>query len=315
MSTNGNKALPRVTIVILNWNNAPDTLACLASVAELRYGNHDVVVVDNASTDGSVATIREQYPDLAILENPTNVGYAEGNNAGLRYGLERGADYVFILNNDAVVDPDALSALVAAAAANPDAGFLGPKVYHRESPAVIQSAGGMFNQYWESCYRGMDEPERGQFEELADVDFVCGCAVLVSRSAVERIGMLDPRFFLYREDVDWCYRARRTGFRVLYVPEAKVWHRSPHIREEEMPRTTYYMARNALLFLAKNELGALEMAKVLILRQLRPLLSWTVRPKWRHKRRDRDALLRGIVDFFRGRFGRQYGEYSREPSS
>lgn len=305
---------PKVTTVILNWNNAPDTLECLASVAELRYDNYDVVVVDNGSTDGSVAAIRDQYPGVIVLENSENLGYAEGNNMGIRYALEREADYVFVLNNDALVHPEALSALVAAATAHPDAGFLGPKVYHRESPNVIQSAGGMFNRYWESCYRGMDEVERGQFEELTDVDFVCGCAVLVSRRAIEQIGLLDSRFFLYREDVDWCYRAKRAGFRVLYVPSAKVWHRSPHIREAELPRTTYYMARNALLFLAKNGLGPIEIAKVLIFRQLRPLLSWTIKPKWRHKRRDRDALLRGIIDFFRGKFGQQCVGSFNEPS-
>jgi len=300
--------------VILNWNNAPDTLECLASVARLRYDNGDAVVVDNGSTDGSVAAIRDKYPAVTILENHENLGYAEGNNVGVRFSLESGADYVFILNNDALVSPETLSCLVAAATAHPDAGFLGPKVYHRESPQVIQSVGGMFNKYWESCYRGMDEVEQGQFEELTNVDFVCGCAVLVSRRAIERIGLLDPRFFLYREDVDWCYRATRAGFKVLYVPAATVWHRSPHIREAELPRTTYYMARNALLFLAKNGLGPIEIAKVLIFRQLRPLLSWTIKPKWRHMCRNRDALLRGIVDFFRGKFGQQCVGDANEPS-
>ena len=304
---------PKVSIVILNWNNAPDTLECLASVAKLRYENYGVVVVDNGSTDGSVAAIRDQYPGVAILENSENLGYAEGNNVGIQYALEMGADYVFVLNDDALVDPDTLSGLVAAATAHPDAGFLGPKVYHRENPQLIQSAGGMFNKYWESRYRGMDQVERGQFEELMDVDFVCGCAVLASRQVIEQIGLLDPRFFLYREDVDWCYRATRAGFRVLYIPSAKAWHRSPHIREAELPRTTYYINRNALLFLAKNGLGPAEIAKVLICRQLRRLLSWTIKPKWQHKRQDRDALLRGIVDFFLGRLGKQYVEGTNEP--
>lgn len=305
--------LPKVSIVILNWNNAPDTLQCLASVGELCYDNYDVIVVDNGSIDGSVATIRHHHPSVTILENGENLGYAEGNNIGIRHALEARADYVFILNDDAQVGPETLSALVAAATAHPNAGLLGPKVYHRENPQFIQSAGGMFNKYWESCYRGMDQVDNEQFDEPVDVDFVCGCAVLVNRQVIERIGLLDPRFFLYREDIDWCYRATKAGFRVLYVPRAKVWHRSPHIREAELPRTTYYMTRNALLFLAKNDLGAIEIAKVLIFRQFRRLLSWTIRPKWRHMRRNRDALLKGMVDFFRGKFGKQYAGEANEP--
>lgn len=313
MKTSESPFSPKVTIVILNWNNAPDTLECLDSVRKLRYDNYDIVVVDNGSTDGSVAAIRDQYPGVIILENRENLGYAEGNNVGIRYALEAGSEYIFVLNDDALVDPETLSALVATTISHPDAGFLGPKVYHRESPQVIQSAGGRFNKYWESRYRGMDEADQGQFDDLMDVDFVCGCAVLVSRQTIEQIGLLDPRFFLYREDIDWCYRATRAGFRVLYVPSAKVWHRSPHIREPELSRTTYYMSRNALLFLAKNGLGPVEIAKVLIFRQFRRLLSWTLRPKWRSKRRDRDALLRGIIDFFRGKFGQQYVEGANEP--
>lgn len=308
------RKMPGVIIIVLNWNGLADTLECLESLARLDYPDYEVVVVDNGSTDGSVKTIRAHFPAVGILENGENLGYAEGNNVGIRFALSRGAEYIFVLNNDTLVDSQALSGLVDVAIAHPEAGFLGPKVYHRESPQVIQSAGGMFNKYWESCYRGMDEIEQGQFEELMGVDFVCGCAVLVSRRVIEQIGLLDPRFFLYREDIDWCYRATRAGFRVLYVPSAKVWHRSPHIREAELPRTTYYMARNALLFLAKNGLGPTEIGKVLIFRQLRPLLSWTIKPKWRHKRRNRDALLRGITDFFRGKFGQQYVESAHEPS-
>lgn len=305
---------PMVTVVVLNWNNAPDTLECLASVAKLRYDNYDVIVVDNGSTDGSVDIIRDRHPDVTILENQDNLGYAEGNNVGIRYASDIGAEYVFVLNNDALVAPETLSSLVDAAMSHPNAGFLGPKVYHRETPQVIQSAGGMFNKYWESCYRGMDEVEQGQFEDLAEVDFVCGCAVLVSQRAIGQIGLLDPRFFLYREDIDWCYRATRAGFKVLYIPTAKAWHRSPHIRESESPRTTYYMTRNALLFLSKNDLGGIEIARVLIFRQLRRLFAWTFKPKWRYKRQDRNALWTGIVDFFQGKFGKQYIGGINEPT-
>ncbi|MFW6116339.1 MAG: glycosyltransferase family 2 protein [bacterium] len=305
MRTSTSPLLPRATIVVLNWNKALDTLACLASVSKLRYDNYDVIVVDNGSTDGSVAAIRDRYPDVTLLENPRNLGYAEGNNAGIRLATERGADFVFLLNNDARVVPDTLSALATAATAHADAAFLGPKIYHLDSPKQIQSAGGELDHLWRSRQRGLDEPDSGQYDAVEEVDYVIGAAVLARTDLLKEIGLLDPDFFLYREDVDWCLGARRLGYRILYVPEAEVWHRSHHIRETELPRITYYMTRNSLMLLTKHNGGVLRFAAVL-LRHLLTAVTWTIKPRWQHKRVERNALLKGLVDFFRGKVGQGY---------
>jgi GT2 family glycosyltransferase len=233
------------------------------------------------------------------------MGYARGNNVGLDYVLKEEPDYVLLLNNDVVLDVCCLRHLVLAAEQYPVAAFLGPKVYHREDPARIQSAGAMLDKLWRSHQRGLDTVDSGQFDISAEVDYVIGAAVLVRASVLDRIGLLDPDFFLYREDVDWCLRARRLGYRTLYVPEARVWHRSHHVREEELPRITYYMTRNSLMLIAKRRGGATRLLAVL-LRHILTALTWTLRPKWRHKREERDALIKGIRDFLGGKVGQGY---------
>jgi len=150
---------------------------------------------------------------------------------------------------------------------------------------------------------GADEVDNGQFDQLADVDFVSGCAFVVQRSVLDAVGYLGERFFLYWEEVDWCYRARQLGFRVVYVPTAKVWHRRHQVPERNLPFMTYYMNRNAILFLVKRRAWWPLLRYGLIQRGIW-LLNWTINPKWRHKRRERDALARALLDFARGRFGR-----------
>lgn len=292
--------IPRVAILILNWNNAPDTIACLESLGAVDYPACRVLVVDNGSTDGSVAAIRAAFPEVEILETGENLGYAGGNNVGIRYALERGAEYVWLLNDDVTVAPESLSILVAVALSNRDAAFLGPKICMTEEPQRILSAGRIG---FDGGHRGLGELDRGQFDQIAEVDHLSGCALLVRREAIERIGMLDEDFFAYEEDVEWCYRGKRAGFKVLFVPQAKVWHPDTRRRDPDSPLVTYYMSRNHLLFMKKLDLGTLAILRTLGLYVMR-VFNWSIRPKWRHKKRQRDALLKAIWDFGRGRYGR-----------
>lgn len=294
-----------VAIIILNWNNPDDTLACLRSVMALDYPAERlrVIVVDNGSTDDSVARIRAAYPDVALIETGANLGYAGGNNVGIQYALDHhGCDYVWLLNDDVIVAPDSLPALMSVALADPRAGFLGPMVYTREEPQRILSAGSLLHDGWRPQHRGIGERDQGQFDTIAEVDYLSGCALLVSHSAIEAVGMLDEDFFAYHEDIEWCYRGKKAGFKVLFVPEAKVWHPDTLRRDENSPVVTYYIARNSLLFVKKHRLGHVKFARML-LGHARTLLSWSLRPRWRHKRPQRDALARALADFARGRVG------------
>lgn len=295
--------MPRVAIIVLNWNRRADTMACLESLRALIYPDYEIVVVDNASSDGSAAAIRQQFPEVTLLENAANLGYAGGNNVGLRYALEQGADYAFLLNNDTVVDPGCLSALVAVAAADPAVGMAGPLIYYFDRPTVIWSAGGAID--WRrgtTRMIGLDEPDEGRWTEPRPVDFLTGCALLVKAETLRQIGLLDERFFAYYEDTEWGVRAVRAGYRLLLVPAAKVWHKIAPTRQAVSPAIYYYMTRNRLLFLQSSRAG-LGPQLAVFWENLRTLASWTLRPRWRDRRPLRGVMARALGDYLLRRWG------------
>src|SRR5258708_2254210 len=211
---------PKVAIVVLNTNHKADTLGCLLTIERNTYVNRTVIVLDNASTDGSVQAIEENFPWALIVPLTKNLGYAGNNNAGIQLALEQGADWVLVLNEDTLLDPECLAQLVAAGEAEPRIGIVGPMVYHHDEPRVIQSAGGQLNRHWEATHLGQNEDDRGQFAALHDVDYISGCAILVRRGVVQQVGMLDERFYYYWEETEWCLRARQHGWRIVHVPTA-----------------------------------------------------------------------------------------------
>jgi GT2 family glycosyltransferase len=244
----------RVIVVVLNWNRRADTLACLASLLEQTYRDLSIVVVDNGSTDGSVAGIRATYPMVTVIENGTNLGYSEGNNVGIRYALERDAEYVMVLNNDTLADPAMLENLFLAAECDQKIAAVGPKILYFAHPQRIWSAGAVIN-YTEtvSRSRGYGQPDRGQLDRREDVDMVSGCAMLLRREALIEIGPFDPVYSpAYFEDADWCLRARQHGYRVRYVPEAKLWHKvSLSSGGEYNPKERYLLGLNSVTFMKR----------------------------------------------------------------
>lgn len=299
--------LPHVFVVILNWNGLADTLECLESLACLDYPSYEALVVDNGSTDGSVPVIRECFPTVTVLENDENLGYTGGNNVGLRHALAHESSYALLLNNDTVLAPDFLRLLVEAVESNPDAGIAGPMVYYYDRSDLIWSAGGAIDwRRGETWMVGLGTPDAGQFGIVPrEVDFVTGCALLVKRAVVEQVGLLDERFFAYYEEGEWCVRARRAGFKIVHVPQAKIWHKIPLDARSRSPLVHYYMTRNRLLFLKATGVGPRVWVHVLLGEYLRTLVSWSVKAQWRHKRPLRMAMLRAIADAGRGRWGKQ----------
>lgn len=296
---------PFVSIVILNYNGRDDTLACLRSLDHVQYPSVRIVVVDNGSTDGSIAALRDAYPELALIETGANLGFAAGNNLGVQHALDQGADYVLLLNNDTEVAPDFLCHLVDVIQADPQIGIVGPTIYYYEQPDVVWSAGGIID--WRrgtTRMAALNEADVGQFGTVPrPVDFVSGCALLISRSALERAGRLDPRFFMYYEETEWCVRVARAGFKILHVPESKIWHKISIEARAASPFVHYYMTRNRLLFLQAVRAGWQAWAHTLLLEYMRTLVSWSVRPKWRAMRAQRNVMLRAIRDYCIGRVG------------
>lgn len=295
---------PKVMILVLNWNGLDDTLACLTSLAELDYPDCEVVVVDNGSSDGSPGIIQEQFPEVTVIENKENIGFAGGNNVGLRYALERGTGYALLLNNDTEVAPDFLRRLMDAAEADPQVGIAGPTIYYYDQPDVIWSAGGAIDwRRGKTRMIGLNKRDTGQFGlEPRPVDFVTGCALLAKRAMIKQAGLLDERFFAYYEEVEWCVRARRAGFKIHHVPQAQIWHKIPLDARDSSPTVHYYMVRNQLLFL-KATCAPWQAWAHILAEQLRTLISWSIKPRWRHKRSHRAAALRAIVDAGLGRAG------------
>lgn len=255
MNSNTNWPFPRVFVIALNWNGKDDTIECVASLKRLNYPNYEIVVVDNASTDGSVSALRAQYPDITIIENGQNLGYAEGFNTGLRYAYDNGADYFFILNNDTVIDSEALIELVRVAQEDEKIGFVSGKVYWHTKPDTFQTVGRYnHSMILAGLHVGSGEVDHGQYDEAQDYDFIDDIFLLVRREVYETVGGYDPNFFLYYEETDWCARVRRAGFRIVYAPAAKIWHKG-FIGNENItfsPKRIFYLQRNQIPFMWRN---------------------------------------------------------------
>lgn len=294
---------PQVAIIILNWNNVDDTLACLRSVDALNYPAIYVIVVDNGSTNDAVSTIRVKHPQITVIEIGENLGYAGGNNIGIKHALKQGSDYIWLLNDDIIVSQHSLSTLIDVAKMWSNVGFLGPKVYIQEKPKHILTAGVLVNKQFYSHHRGIGELDQGQYNEVTEIDSLSGCSLLVSRKLIEDIGLLDENFFAYHEEIDWCYRARLAGYKTLFVPQAMVWHPDTRSRDMTSARVMYYMSRNRLLFLRKHHVGWQVFAKTM-LQYIIWLINWTINPKWRGSNSKRDALWWAIKDFMLSRFGK-----------
>jgi len=212
---------PSVVVVVLNHNGLADTEACLASLGALDYPHAQVVVVDNASTDGSAERLRAAFPAATVIETSTNLGFGGGCNVGIREAFERGADLVWLLNNDAVVEPGALTELVGAAASDPSVGIVGSAVYRFDDRARIESWGG-------STYNGLLGLPSAATAPIpaAELAFISGVSMLVRRDTLEEIGLFDETYFAYMEDADICRRAVRRGWRLGVAPGSVVYHRS-----------------------------------------------------------------------------------------
>lgn len=243
------EAFPHVATVVLSWNGRDDTLACLDSLAGMDWPCHSAIVVDNGSHDGTPAAVRGAHPEATVIETGRNLGFAEGNNVGLRAAVEAGADYVLLLNNDTVVAPDLLRELVAEAERRPSAAAVCPLIYYLDPPDRIWYAGARFDprRGHNGRHTGYGERDVGQYNRVREIGRGTGAAMLVRREVIEEVGLLDGELFLQVEDVEWSLRMRRFGWRIFFVPSGKVWHRvSVASGGEYAPGTAYYEMRNTL---------------------------------------------------------------------
>ncbi len=321
----------KIAILVLNWNGKGHTLECLSSLEKVSSIDLcSTLVIDNGSTDDSVEAIRKAFPQIPILELDENLGYAGGCNAGIRWALGKSFEWILLLNNDAIAEPDFIDAFLAASRQKPSAAILGAKAYSRSRLGQIDSFGG----YWNPASAQFEDPARGKtdepaFEQMQIADYVCGCALFMRREVPETIGLLDERFFLFWEEADFCTRARRHGFEIWTAPQAKVHHKVSASFTGGKPHTDYFWWRNRLLWISSNcaarekrrlyrevllpemaksfKLAFLKTAQVFLLKLFRRPIGDLRAVKARRYR----AASCGILHYFLGRFGNCPARYAK----
>lgn len=241
--------MKKVAVVILNYKTKDFTLKCLRSVQQSKYSNIEIIIVDNDSQDG-LADILTTKRNITFIQNNQNLGYSGGNNIGIRKALQMGAEYVFILNSDTQIKNDCINNLVNAFT-DQQIAITAPKILFADKKKIWY-AGGLFdiaNVIGE--HRGVDEIDQGQYDQVTETDYASGGAILISREIIGKIGLFDENYFLYYEDSDYCFRARKAGYRILYVPQAVVYHVNAQSTGLGSPLQDYYITRNRLFFASK----------------------------------------------------------------
>lgn len=247
---------PLVYIIVINWNGLKDTLACLDSLMRINYSNIKIVVVDNGSIDNQIGVIKQEFSQIETIENSKNLGFASANNQGIDLALKKGAKYVLLLNNDTVVESNFLNYLIEYAEDNRDVGVLNPKILYYNSNK-IWCLGGRIS-YLTGFSRNIGKGEdNSQWNKIIEPDFASGCAFLVRGAVFRKIGMLDPVYFAYCEDNDFCHRAKKHGYKIRVVPSSMIWHKkSSSAGVVGSNRLTaiqaYLMARNSFILAKKN---------------------------------------------------------------
>ena len=238
---------PLVYIILLNWNGWRDTLECLHSLGSLSYTNWRILVIDNGSADDSVARLRSAYPGIRLIENGKNLGFAKACNVGIREALREGAEYVWLLNNDTVAEANSLRALVERAGQGERIGAVGSVLYYIDQPESVQAWGGGYINFWLGHSRHFTSRVSEQ-----KIDFITGASLLLSRRALDEVGLLDERFFMYWEDADWAFRLKRAGWTLAVAEKSVIWHKESSAVGRRSPRLDTYFNTSAVRFFRKH---------------------------------------------------------------
>jgi GT2 family glycosyltransferase len=244
---------PIVYIIILNWNKLKETLECVESALKTEYPNFEIVLIDNHSQEFAGEIICARFPQVKVIENKSNLGYTGGNNQGIKYALERGADYIWLLNNDTIVEKETLGNLVKSAQGDEKIGLVSPLIYYFEAPDKIEGRGRLIDWKKRRIICLTTGPRTGSFENISGPDvMVTGTALLIKKKVVDTIGYLDESFFAYYEDDDYSIRALKAGFINFVSGSSKVFHKAPLSSNSRAPYYYYYLTRNRFYFRSKH---------------------------------------------------------------
>ncbi len=245
------KNLPKVVIIILNWNGFEDTLECLRSLSLVDYPNYEIIIVDNASSGIDVDVLRTvSEPRIRIIENHQNYGYAEGNNIGIRYALQIGAEFLLLLNNDTVVASDFLTKMVHAAGSDDQIGILTPTIYSYDHPGRIQDQGRNIGWYGPPK-KNIRFEGNSDANQVIEIEAALGTSMLIRKETIDKIGVLASEYYYQVEDTDFCVRARNACIRIACVPQASIWHKGSASLNKVPAYKLGYFIRNRFVFRAK----------------------------------------------------------------
>jgi GT2 family glycosyltransferase len=291
---------PKVFIVLINWNGFSDTVECISSINKIFYSNYEIIIVDNGSENDFEKLQNIYSNEIILIRSDVNLGFAGGNNLGIKYALKKNADFVLLLNNDTIVEPDFLDVLVKSGIEK-EVGIIAPKILNYYFPRIIWSAGGKISWLGASGYSDGEGKTTGKFIENRYVTFVSGCCMLINKEIFSNIGFFDEDYFLYSEDTDLCKRVTDAKFKILFVADSIVYHKiNTSTKRDISYLPIYYQTRNRLYFARKFYIKYLSIIMLYIyISMFLKSIIWTIMGQ----KNKIKAVKTAIKDFRNNNFG------------
>lgn len=310
------KLIPKVSIILLNYNGADDTIVCLDSLNKISYKNYNIIIIDNASTDDSVARIKVYLLSLkskqeivasrvglnagneislpyVFLHSNYNGGYGHGNNVGIKHAINTGADYVLIINNDTIVDPGFLEPMVALCEGDNNIGIASAKIYYLDNPDTLWFNGGSYHPCTGRVkHFNWGEKDVGK-QPLSEVTFITGCLWLIPKKIFKDVGFINEKYFMYVEDLEYCQRVLQSGYSLRVTMNSRIYHKvGSGSGGETTYFSSYWTTRNKLFFM-KDNTRFICMPLFFFNNVIRFTLKWSLTGNFKLIK----AQLMGIIDF------------------
>jgi GT2 family glycosyltransferase len=292
---------PPVGVVIVNHDLQDSLRQTLESFRKVNYPNLIIVVSDNASTDGSQEMIRREFPDVHLLAHAEEQGYARAASLGMAFLVNK-TKYIFSTTNDVTVDSEMINILVNYAEEDSQAGVLGTKIYFHDRPDLLWHAGGRIHPlYGHSYHFGWQRKDAPRYRRVRECDFVTGCGFMLRCESLKKVGFLKEDLIFYSEDADLCYRIRENGYKVLFIPQARMWHKTGTTLAKARPVQLRYSTRNGLFLIQRHKVGYYPLSLWVHLLAVSPskMLLFALLLKWKNAL----GIYRGICDWRAERYG------------
>jgi GT2 family glycosyltransferase len=294
-------AKPPVGIVIVNHNLKESLRETLLSFQRVRYPDMRILVSDNASTDGAQEMIRTEFPEVELLAHSVEQGYARAASLGMKSLVEK-TKYIFSTTNDVVVDPEILNVLVEYAEAHPASGVIGTKIYFFDRPNTLWHAGGRIHPlHGHSFHIGWERKDHRRYDQVRECDFVTGCGFLLRSDVLRQVGFFKEDLVFYSEDAELCYRVREAGYKIVFLPTAKLWHKTGTTLAKNRPVQLRYSTRNGLYLLQRHRVGLYPVSLLVHLILVLPfkMLFFAMAFRWKNS----VGIYKGIRDWFAKKYG------------